>query len=328
MPSNLATNAPGYGQSPIVQTRALWNWSKPADGSQPVVLSYPTTGGPTKSGLMPDDLRDFVSVPLQVYGNPPVPCTDRQILQWIRYAEDAIERETTILLCQTWVASPPTSTVAETQAVGLGAVSGAQVLGTDYDLQDSGYDFIFDRAQDNGWMITKLRYRPVKSQNASQPAVKNIAYIYPLLSTYFRVPPTWVVEDQDYGLVRVVPATNVQMLPLFAVQLSVMGFADSVPQGLWFQYTAGLTANDYNSSYSFMRELVLCTAAIRALSSIQLTVNFGALETNMAVDGLNYKMRYDPKGAFAGAIGGYSAQRKELMKMARTVVGGLTITTL
>lgn len=318
----------GFGNAPRVPTQALWGWSRPLDGTEPVALSYPTTNGPTKTGLMPCDLEGFMSIPIQRYGNPPTPIPESQIIQWIRYAEDQVERETSILLCQTWVASPPTKSIPETNAVGLTTVSGLQRLGVDYDLPDAGYDFRFDRAQDDGWMIQQLRFRPVRGLIDSESAVKNMAYIYPLLSTYFRVPPTWMVEDQDYGLIRVVPATNVQMLPLFAIQLSVMGFADSVPQGLWFQYIAGLTRNDYNSGYSFMKELVLATAAIRALASMQLTVNFGALETSMAVDGLNYKTRYDPKGAFAGAIGTFEGQRKALMKTASTKVGGLALTML
>lgn len=318
----------GFGASPVVPTQALWRWNVQVNGSQPVVLAYPTANGPTKTGLMPCDLESFIGVPIQTYGSPPVPVPQSRIIEWIRYAEDEIERETTILLTQTWVASPPTKTVPDTLAVGLGTVSGEQRLGVDYDLADAGYDFIFDRAQDDGWMIQKLRYRPVKTLIDSEMAVKNLCYIYPLLSTFFRVPPTWMVEDQDYGLIRVVPATNVQMLPLFAVQLSVMGFADSVPQGLWFQYTAGLTPNDYNSGYSFMRELVLCTAAIRALSAIQLSVNYGALETTMAVDGLNYKTRYAPGGAFSGVIAGFEKQRAALMRTARNKVGGLVWTTL
>jgi hypothetical protein len=324
----MSDSAQGFGNTSVVPTRALWGWSTPTDGSQPVVLTYPTTGGPTKTGLMPADLAAFIGIPMQIYGNPPTPIPDATVLRWIRFAEDQVERETTILLCQTWVASPPVKTAPETSAVGLGTVSGIQRLGVDYDIEDSGYDFMFDRAQDNGWMVQQLRYRPIKSLIDSEQALKNLAYIYPLLSTFFRVPPTWMVEDQDYGLIRVVPSTNVQMLPLFAVQLSVMGFADSVPQGLWFQYTAGLTPNDYNSSYSFMLELVLTTAAIRALTSIQLSVNFGALETQMAVDGLNYKTRYDPKGAFAGPIAAFEAQRKALMKTARTKVSGIVLTTL
>jgi hypothetical protein len=311
----------GFGNAPVVPTKAMWGWSSPTDGTQPVVLTYPTTNGPTKTGLMPQDLEDFIGIPLQRFTTPPTPIPDIQVIKWIRFAEDEIERETNILLCQTWVASPPTVSVAETLAVGLRTVNGEQKLGVDYDLSDAGYDFVFDRAEDNGWMVQKLRYKPVKQ-------VVNLAYIYPLLSTYFRVPPTWLVEDQDFGLVRVVPATNVQMLPLFAVQLSVMGFADSVPQGLWFQFIAGLTRNDYNSGYSFMQELVLCTAAIRALTTMQLGVNFGAMETTMMVDGLSYKTKYDPKGAFGGQISAFQAQRKALMATARNKVGGIVFTTL
>ena len=68
------------------------------------------------------------------------------------------------------------------------------------------------------------------------------------------MPPTWFVEDEDFGLIRLVPAANVQMLPLFAMQLAFMGFAESIPGGLWFQYTAGLNNSEYNGL------LVLCAS--------------------------------------------------------------------
>ena len=133
-------------------------------------------------------------------------------------------------------------------------------------------------------MYQTLRYRPVQSMGyspANPTAVKNIAFIYPLLNVFFRLPRAWIVEDRDYGLIRMVPATNTQMLPLWAMQLAFMGFAESLPNGLWFQYTAGLTPNDYNSRFSFMKELVLAEAALTALNSIQGTINLGELNPKL-----------------------------------------------
>lgn len=314
-----------------VQTRAQWTWTTPAAGIAPEVISYPTKNNATKSGLQPQDLRDFMQVPIQQYGNPPAPISDSTIIGWIRYVEDAIEQDTNIRLCQTWIAAPPAKSQAAVQAINIGVRYNYQQLGVDYDFEEPAYDFFFQRAQDEGWMYQHLRWRPVKGVDVADPTgavnatnltgTKNISFIYPLLNEYFRVPQNWVVEDQNRGLVRLVPATNVQMLPLFAMQLAFMGFAESVPGGLWFQYLAGLTPNDYQSGYAFMKELVLTRASIRALKAMQLSVNFGMVESRVQVDGLTRSVRYSEKGAFAGQIKAYEEEDKRLTRRARSKVG-------
>lgn len=313
---------------PIVTPKALWTWDTTQNPA--VVQSYPS-GQVTKTGLLPNDLQAFAGVPLQYYGNPPTPVPNSVLLQWIRWAEDRIEVETAVLLTQSWVAAPPELTIPATSAAGLQTPSGRMIQGTDYDVEDAGYDFFFPRFQDEGWGIQQLRHRPLKSltyDNTDYTAIKNYAYIYPLLNEYFRVPPTWFVEDHDAAFIRLVPATNVQMLPLFAMQLAFMGFAQSIPGGMHLQYTAGLTPMDYNSKYSFVQELVLSRAAIRALSSIQGTVNLGMLENRISIDGLDYSTKYDKGGPFKGLIDEFKLQEKQLLRQLRDLVGGPTLITL
>lgn len=318
--------------APLVPTSALWNWDLTTP-NYPTVATYPTANQPTKTGLMPADLQSFVGVPIQLYGNPPTPIPDATLINWIRWAEDWVEQETGLLLTQTWVASPPTRQVQATSATGLTvspASSGVQMLGVDYDLEDAPYDFFFPRAQDEGWMVQSLRYRPVRSVNYTTgdfTPLKNLAYIYPLLNDFFRVPPTWFVMDSDFGIVRLVPAANVQMLPLFAMQLAFMGFAESIPGGLWLQYTAGLTSSDYNNRFSFVKQLVLAQAAIQAMSTIQGTINYGAKEYTMAVDGLQYSTKYSDKGPYAGLIDYWTKMRQELLQTAFNKVSGPNLIT-
>ena len=325
-----------YGNSPIppIQVGTLWQWN--TSSGFPVVTGYPNnyvggpsgwTYGPTKTGLTPTDLQNYVGVPLVYYGNPPVPVASGDLVNWIRYAEDQVEQSTSILLCQTWVASPPELYPQVAQSAGLlvNNPSGAQVRGYDYDMADAGYDFIFNRWQEEGWGVQTLRYRPVQSvtygvsgnpSTIGLTAVKSSAMIYPLLNTYFRISPTWNVEDQDYGMIRWVPATNVQMLPLFAMQLAFMGFAEDVPGAIHLQYTAGLTPWDYGSRYSFMKEYVLAEAAIRALSAVQGTINLGQLEVQTQVDGLQYRTKFDAAGAYNGLIKQFMSRRDECKKTA------------
>jgi hypothetical protein len=305
-------------------TRALWTWD--TSTNWPTVTSY-ANGAPTKTGLLPADVANFLGVPLVIYppnGGAPIPIPDATVISWIRWAEDDIEQQTNLLLTQTWVAAPPTKTPQATMNTGLSTTNGQiQQMGIDYDLDDQPYDFDFSRAQDSGWMYQQLRYRPIRGSHPNDPtAVKNWAYIYPLLNDYFRVDASWFVEDQDFGLIRLVPSTNIQMLPLFALQLTFQGFAQSVPGGIWLQYCAGLTPSDYNMKYAFMLNLVLATVAIRALAILQGSVNFGVKDSQTTVDGLQQRLSYNPNGAYSGLIEMFTRQRDELLSTARNKVSG------
>lgn len=123
-----------------VPTRALWNWNTTVSGQAPTVTSY-ANGSPTKSGALRDDLEDFLGIPIQKFSTPAVPFSDAVVLGWIRWAEDEIETETNIRLCQTWIASPPTKTKYVTDTVGLIPKYQYQQLGVDYDYADAAYDF-------------------------------------------------------------------------------------------------------------------------------------------------------------------------------------------
>ena len=185
---------------------------------------------------------------------------------------------------------------------------------TDY-LDDAAYDFHFENAKDEGWMYMFYRYTPVRH-------VELISFIYPLMNEYFRVPPSWIQPDKQHGLVRLVPSTNIMNLPLFSIQLAFMGFAQSIPAGLWTQYICGLSPYDYQTRFSFMKQLVLCEAAIQTLTSIQAGVNMGMTTSTIHSDSLSYTTQYPGAGPFDGYIKSFRKQRDDLMKIAFNAVRG------
>lgn len=322
------------GSTPAVKTTALWNWSAAGSGANayPTVTSY-SHGKPTKSGLMPDDVANFVGVPLVIFppnGGMPTPVSDKTITQWIRWAEDQIEQETGILLTPTWVAAPAATTQQLITATGLIPLNGQyQQLGVDYDMAEAAYDFDFSRAEDSGWLYQQLRWKPVRGPGPNdQSGLKNYAFVYPLLNSYFRVDPSWFVIDQDFGLLRLVPNTNIQLLPLFALQLTFQGFAQSVPGGIWLQYVAGLSPADYGSEYSFMSTLILSVVATRALAILQGSVNYGVVDMMTTSDGLQQKLSYSKDGAYAPLIKEFEKQRDELYKTARNKMSGVSFVML
>lgn len=305
---------------------ALWTWDT-TNPQQPVVKSY--GGQPTKTGLLPTDLQMTCGVPLQFYapaGVTPIALPQEQLIEWIRDAEDWVEQETNLLLTPTWVASPPEIQIDAAAISRVPAANGmGQVLGVDYDLADAGYDFFFERARGDAWLQQSLRYRPLRNVTTSSAdftAIKNMSSVYPLLNEFFKVPPTWFVEDQDAGMIRVVPAENVQMLPLFAMQLAFMGFSDSLPGAWHYQYTAGLTATDYSSRFRFVKRLVLLDAAMRALASIQGTINMGLMRVETLVDGLQTKLQYSERGPFGSIIEEFRKERDALLETTLTKISG------
>jgi hypothetical protein len=295
---------------------SFWSWDTTVT---PPFLNNYAQGYPTKTGLQVIDLQNFIGVPTVINANPPVELSTDQLQGLLRQAEDWVEQNSGVLLTQTWIASPPPISNAQALTAGIlttsNSVSG-QVLGVDFDLADIGYDFYYRRFLMEGWGIQQLRYRPLKQ-------VYNLAFIYPLLSQFFNVPLSWVITDQDAGMVRLVPAANVQMLPLFAMQLAFMGFATSLPQALWYQYSAGLDANDYATRFSFMKTLVLATAAVWTLNILQGSINFGTIRRATSVDGLRYEQAWPNSGAaYAGLISSFTRQRDELLRSAIDLVRG------
>ncbi len=313
-----------------IPSNSLWTWASP-DPSYGVplqVVGYPPGGvnQPTKTGLMPWDLQNFVGVQIQQFGNPIEKVPNSQIVQFIRWAEDRVERDTGVLLCQTWVAAPPLVAPGAASSMGIiPANSSYQVQGVDFDMYDAAYDFWFPRSQDAGWMNYTLRFKPVKSivyDYSDYVAIKRYSFNYPLLNEFFRIPPSWMVVDEDMGMVRLVPSVNVQLLPLFALYLGFMAFTDSLPGGIQLQYNAGITPQDYSSRWSFMKQLVLAEAAITALSIIQGSINVGFENRNVALDGLKYDVKFDPKGAYNGLIQTFTKMRDMLLRTAIAKVQG------
>jgi hypothetical protein len=300
---------------PQTPTKAIWTWD--TTNYPPKVLSYGNSA-PTKTGLMPNDLQNFIGIPTIFNTNPPEPMDGTQLLGIIRQAEDWVEQNSGILLAKAWIASPPVSqaSLAATNIIITSPSGNGQVYGTDFDIPDSGYDFYYRRFLMEGWGIQQLRYRPLKN-------IYYLSFIYPLLSEFFQIPLSWIVQDLDASFLRIVPSANVQMLPLFAMQLAFMGFAQSLPQALYFQYIAGLDALDYASKYAFMKTLVLSAAAVIVLGILQGTVNYGAIRQATSVDGLRYDTSYPSTGAaYGGLILTFKNQRDELLRTAIDLVRG------
>jgi len=315
-----------------ITPRALWDWNTEIPG-QPQIQGYNTFASgatPTKSGLTPDDIQNYCGVPLYYKGNPPRAVSSQEIIRRIRRYEDLIEQTTGVLLTPTYVASPALrypELVNSVQVISS-STNGIMNQGVEFDLEDDPYDFRFFSAEDNGWLNLMVRYKPLNIFNSDPTAVKKWAYTYPLLNSFFCVSPDWYVENRKFGYLRIVPSQNVQMLPLFMLQLSVQGYTDSTPGGIFLAYTAGLSENDYNTEFDFVRELICAMTSASLLGSIQGTYNLGLTETATLTDGLQTSFKWDPKGPFANLIANFNSIKDELLEEVKWRVGGFAISTI
>jgi hypothetical protein len=173
-----------------------------------------------------------------------------------------------------------------------------------------------------------LHYKPLRIFNSDFTAVKFFSYEYPLLNNYYVIDPSWFVENRDFGYLRIVPSKNVQMLPLFALQLAVAGFSNNLPGGWNVMYTAGFAPSDYKGRYSFVKNAISAGTVASILTQLQAGVNQGSQEVTVQADGVATTQKWNAKGAFAGEIAAFQAQYEALKDDAYWLVGGPAITTL
>jgi len=323
-----------FPPGPPVTPQPYWHWdtsTQPATILGYSLLQYQQTGVDrlTKTGLGPSDLQQFVGIPLQFQGSN-APIADSTLIQWIRWAEDEVETRASCFLTTTWVASPPERQPYAVQAAGLSTPTGTMILGQDYDYGDAPYDFDMQRFIEDGWGVRNLRHRPIQDifytssvtpgQMQGFTAIKNMVFFYPLLNQFYQIPAQWFVEDPYAAFVRIVPAVNIMMLPIYALQVSMLGFAQSLPGAIHLQYVSGFTDADLNGRFSFVKQLVLVKAAMQAFRSIQPTINAGMVESSVDMGTWSQDLKYLP-APFQNVIQSWKEKEKQLETMLKNELG-------
>jgi hypothetical protein len=337
---NFNPNNPGFNPifppSPPITPQALWHWDSSTTPYTFLGFSasqFAATGVDriTKTNLGPSDLQNFLNIPLQAQGLNTQPIPDDVLITWIRWAEDEIEQRTGVMLTSTWVASPQEVQAGAAQAANIKTPDGYMVLGRDFDYNDAPYTFDYSRYEDEGWGALSFRHKPLKDvtytpnnvAGAGQgfTAVKSMVYIYPLLSQFYAIPLQWVIEDPLASYITLVPSTNVIMLPIYAMQLAMMGFSRTLPGAIHVQYICGFTDNDYATTFSFVKQLVLTKAAIQALRSLQTSISVGTSEQRTIINNWEQQVKYNP-APFRGPIEDFEKLEKKLMnRLVNELVG-------
>lgn len=335
LPNNPGFN-PIFPPSPPITPAAYWHWDTTTTPSTLLGFSlaqFNATGTDrlTKTNLGVADVQNFVNIPLQAQGLNTLPLPESTIIQWIRWAEDEVEQRTGAMLTTTWVSSPMEVQTGAANAANIKVPNGYMVLGRDCDYADTPYTFDYNRYKDEGWGALSLRHKPLKDitytpNDVAGPgqgftAIKSMVYIYPLLSQFYAIPLQWIVEDPLASYITLVPSTNVVMLPIYAMQLAMMGFAQSLPGAIHTQYVCGFTDSDYAGSFSFVKQLVLAKVAIQALRSLQTSISVGTTEQRITINNWEQSTKYNP-APFRGAIEDFEHLEKKLMnRMVNELIG-------
>ncbi len=294
-------------------TPALWTWSS----GLPVSFGNDSNNIPkqTKSGVAPADIANVAGVNLVYNSATPTPMSNALLLSLIRSAEDEIETTLGMFLCPTRVAAP--AILHNFGVVGTIVNNIPQTLGVDYDVADAGYDFVYDRWWGGSWGAMQLRYRPIQR-------IESFFLVYPLLNMVSQIPLPWFDEilDKPTGLVRTVPSTNIQLLPLFSNMIAVLGPGQSIPGALRFQYVAGFTDGEISGQYSFLKQLVIYKTVIMALGIAQGSISKGFKTLDVTVDGMRRAVGYSEKGPYYGLIQEFRATARTLEQKAEDLVGG------
>ncbi len=269
----------------------------------------------TKSGVTSNDVCNVAGVDLVYSGATPTKMGETLIQSFIRSAEDEIEATLGMFLCPTRVAAPAVVHSFGSAASMIGNIP--QVQGQDYDVAEAPYDFIYDRWWGGAWGALQFRYRPIQK-------IEAFFLVYPLLNVVSQIPTEWFDEilDHQVGLIRTVPSTNLQLLPLFSNMIAVLGPGQTIPGVLRFQYTAGFTDAELSGQYRFIRQLVAYRAAITALGVAQGSINRGTKTLDVTIDGMRRAVGYSEKGPYYGLIQEFRQEAERLEAKAENLIGG------
>lgn len=141
-------------------------------------------------------------------------------------------------------------------------------------IEEPGYDWDPNFFSSDRWGYLVTRQHPVR-------AVDFIRFAYPSQDTHiFEIPANWIRLDKKYGHIRIVPSSNVLLVPLDVYLLQVIGGGRSIPSAIQVQYTAGL--NDVRGTLPALFDVICKMAVIKLVQDMQ-----PAASESISADGLS-----------------------------------------
>jgi hypothetical protein len=194
----------------------------------------------TKSGIKLDEFRKDYLFGLPSQLRPASEWSESFLVNKIRSAEDALERDLGIYYTPKRVVCEPKDTL---------------VQGKDYDIAEAAYDYSTQFFVGENWGGIRLRKYPIHVT-----PTPTITFAYPNIDhKIFTVPPTWVRVNGPYGMIRLVPDAIAIYASFTAFILSVFSGGMGIPQSVFVNYTAGFSGveekADLEADYRDLLEL-------------------------------------------------------------------------
>lgn len=192
----------------------------------------------TKSGITVKEIKTDRLFGLLCHLAPAEGWSDDYLERKIREAEDGFEREMGLLLRTQRIKCEP------------------KPDDTDWDIEESAYDYDADFFAGERWGYLRLRRYPVQS-------VQRLFFSYPNReAVVFEVPLSWVRLEKPYGLIRLVPDKQAAFAAFNSYLLSIFSGGRGIPQSIVVEYTAGLTEKQLQADFSDVLEWIKRQAVV------------------------------------------------------------------
>lgn len=192
----------------------------------------------TKTGIKVAEIKTERLFGLLCHLAPSGGWSDVYLEQKIREAEDEFERDMGLLLRPQKIKCEPSPD------------------DTDWDIEESAYDYDTHFFSDERWGYLRLRRYPVQS-------VERMFFSYPnRQQIVFEVPLSWIRKEKQYGLIRLVPDKQAAFAAFNSYILSIFSGGRGVPQSIVVEYTAGLTEKQLQEDYADVLEWIKRQAVV------------------------------------------------------------------
>lgn len=254
-----------------------------------------------KTPISPEDIleEDLYSILIKAKGEA-APLSPGAVAAKLRAAEDYYERVLQIFLGVRRVASAPQT-----------RTDPPLVRGTDYDIAGRAFDFEPDLCVDGRWGWITLDYAPVVG-------IDRFFFSYPgaLGASAFQVPIEWLMVDEKFGSVQIIPSSrNAALVPFNAYIMSVLSGGAGLPRSIYIDYRAGFTRDDLLDHHADLLEGIRIRTCLLLFGILNNIRTGGLGSQSLGMDGLSRSQSFvaGKYGAYSGTIQQYLEREQEIL---------------
>ncbi len=267
--------------------------------------------------------EELYGVVVEARGEPG-PLDAKAIKRKLRAAEDFYERRLAIRFKPTRVFSDIHA--RETFPSGNGIGLPVPAFDPLNDIEEPAYDYDPGNWNEQRWGETRLNYAPVVE-------ISQWVYAYPGTIPTFKMPPSWIKGDYQYGRLKIVPSSGQ------AIALRFNGFVASVatggrgiPMSIFIDYVTGFAATHEEAKEVLLAHHEDLLEGVRLRTLLMLggilvnTRSGGTTGGSLGLDGMSRSRNFGGKfGAYSGMIELAIDREKEILRNWRGSHKGVSV---